>query len=144
MAASRPDGDALRTRNGHRNGVMAVSFNPDGRQLISVSDDQTITRWDAETGTELRSLNVNDFEDPSAWFSPDGGRLASAGGEVGLWDAKEGRKLHALIGHAAAITRVSYRPDRRGRSPAGVEMMMLPMARGCDSSPTVPSEMEPL
>jgi WD40 repeat protein len=33
---------------GHSNGVFSVAFSPDGKQIVSSSDDKTIQVWDAE------------------------------------------------------------------------------------------------
>lgn len=46
-------------------------------------------------------------------FSPDGNRLASAGGDktVKVWDASSGTELLSLQGHAKLVQRVAFSPD---------------------------------
>jgi WD40 repeat protein len=46
-------------------------------------------------------------------FSPDGGRLASAGFDntVRLWDAASGKQLAVLDGHTGQVTCVAFSPD---------------------------------
>ena len=40
---------------GHTMSVTSVAFSPDGKCIVSGSDDETIRLWDAETGTLLRN-----------------------------------------------------------------------------------------
>jgi WD40 repeat protein len=39
--------------NGHSDWVNSVAFSPDGTQIISGSDDNTVWLWDATTGEQL-------------------------------------------------------------------------------------------
>ena len=41
---------------GHTSLVKKVLFTPDGRELISVSDDNTIRFWDVASGEPIRAL----------------------------------------------------------------------------------------
>lgn len=41
---------------GHSDGVMAISFSPDGMQVVSGSDDETLRVSDAAAGVQLRIL----------------------------------------------------------------------------------------
>jgi len=43
----------LQTLEGHTEGVTSVAFSPDGKQIVSGSDDRTVRRWDAATGQQL-------------------------------------------------------------------------------------------
>src|SRR6516225_1267941 len=41
---------------GHRDGVAAVSWSPDGKWLATASDDGTVKLWEAASGREGRTL----------------------------------------------------------------------------------------
>ncbi|KAF7346897.1 NACHT-domain-containing protein [Mycena venus] len=42
------------TDQGHTHWVTSVAFSPDGKQIVSGSNDNTVRIWDAETGAALR------------------------------------------------------------------------------------------
>ena len=68
---------------------MSVNFSPDGRRIVTGSQDQTAKVWDAGTGKELLT-----FKDQKEWilsaaFSPDGQRIATGSGDrtAKVWEA---------------------------------------------------------
>jgi WD40 repeat protein len=79
----------LQTLEGHREGVQAVTFSPDGQTLASASDDRTIRLWDTATGIENQILEGHRYAIQAVTFSPDGQTLASVSGDQTIFINKE-------------------------------------------------------
>ena len=45
-----------RTLKGHTGAVWSVAFSPDGKRIVSGSEDKTLKVWDATTGQEMLTL----------------------------------------------------------------------------------------
>ena len=63
----------------HGDGVIAVSFSPNGKYLASCSFDQTVRVWDTQTGDLIDILLEHKGPLHNVTFSPDGRHVASAG-----------------------------------------------------------------
>ena len=75
------------------NNVVGLSFNPNGTQLATSSDDYKIRVWGVMSGKLLKTLPDTDIIN-EVDFSPDGARLASTGykdGTVKIWNLKTGQ-----------------------------------------------------
>ena len=75
---------------GHTSGVNSVAFSPDGRSIVSGSDDRSVRLWNAETRQPIgQPLQGHTGSVLSVAFSPDGRRIVSGSSDrsVQLWDS---------------------------------------------------------
>lgn len=95
--------------------VLAVTYSPDGRFVLTGNWDHTARLWEVASGQELRRFEGHTEMVESVAFTPDGRRVltGSADGSARLWDLASGRELGRFAGHLAPITAVSMSPDGR-------------------------------
>lgn len=104
-------GKLLHTLTGHRSLVTDAEFSPDGREVVTVSDDNTGRIWSARSGHLLRVLVGHSFPVNTGSFSPDGHWVVTASQfTAGLWNAGTGQLLSYLVGHTAKLTGASFSP----------------------------------
>ncbi len=101
---------------GRTGGVLSLAFSPDGETVAAGAWDRRVTLWNATTGEVERTLEHDSYV-WSVAFSPDGLKLASAGGkwdglpEVRLWNVKTGALERSFAGHRSGVTGVAFSPD---------------------------------
>ena len=61
--------------------VQYASFSPDGRYLVTASNDHTARVWEVATGEAVTPSLRHNFLVTSAFFSPDGHRVVTASGD---------------------------------------------------------------
>jgi WD40 repeat protein/tRNA A-37 threonylcarbamoyl transferase component Bud32 len=73
---------------GHTKAITCAAISPDGRRVLTGSDDRTVRVWDAASGGLLVVLRGHDEDVRAVAFSSDGRRAVTVCAEsVRLWDA---------------------------------------------------------
>ena len=72
----------------HEGIVNTSSFSPDGRRIVTGSQDRTARVWDAESGKPLGEAMRHENAVPAASFSPDGRRIVTGSQDrtARVWD----------------------------------------------------------
>ncbi|MEH1934504.1 MAG: caspase family protein [Nostoc sp.] len=94
---------------GHSAEVLSVSFSPDGKTIVSASNDKTAILWGRD-GRKLRTLTGHTGTVRSVSFSPDGKMIATASFDhtVKLWKTSDGTLIRTLNGHTAEVLSLSW------------------------------------
>ena len=74
--------------------LETASFSPDGKRIVTASEDKTARVWDAASGKPIgEPLKGHEACGDSAAFSPDGKRIVTASDDktARVWDADERR-----------------------------------------------------
>ncbi len=129
FAAAKPAADGplpMLDTGGHMAMINRIAFTPDGRQLVSASDDKTIRVWDLASGKTVRTIRgesaLGDAGKVYAMaLSPDGKWLAAGGylhetdyplrHAIRLYEFGSGKLVALLKGHTNVVMGLTFSPD---------------------------------
>jgi len=97
----------------HSHCVTCVAISPDGKTVLSASDDKTVKWWDLETGKEIQTLKGHSDYVKSIVFSPDGQTMASGSNDrtIRWWNLESGQEIQTFSGHDGAVNCIRFSPD---------------------------------
>ena len=127
-------GELIATFPGHLNGIVALSFSPDGSTLASGSTDGTIKFWNAKTG-ELLPISITEH---TKWikavsFSEDNSALVSVAfnGIIDFWDLNTSQKTGSQNAvHGDLLRGSTLSPDGSKLASVGAKATMFFEAGG--------------
>jgi WD40 repeat protein len=106
----------------HTGHVHCVSFSPNGKMILTASEDGDAKVWDAETRKYGVNYHINKLLYKleghigpvfSASFSQNGKMIVTASGDstAKVWDAISGQLLQTLHGHSAGVLSAFFSSD---------------------------------
>jgi len=121
---SRQRSRTQRVLEGHTGSVTSVAVSPDGKHIITGSEDETVRVWELASGRALSVIRGHAGVVTSVAVTPDGTRLVTGSGlragpiigttkdySVRVWDLLTGRELNVFKGHEDAVSIVAVTPD---------------------------------
>jgi len=97
----------------HGSRVSGLAFRPDGRQLASVSFDDSAALWSIPEGELEHRLEGHTGGVCAVTYSPVAPIVATASADdtIRLWDSGSGELVRVLRGHSANVMCVAFCPD---------------------------------
>jgi WD40 repeat protein len=113
------DGHCMHTMRGHTGNVLSLAWSADGSRLVSSSVDGTLREWCAQSGVELRAINLDVRSDSVAmdkrgriWAGDDRGRIALIVDGVTTYSAAHRAGIKKIVLDTVRQVLVSLSYDR--------------------------------
>jgi len=114
--ATRESPALVRNLEGHTAYVTACVVTPDGRHVVSASEDQTLKVWELRSGRAVAKLvGHTDRVVTACAVTPDERHVVSASTDrtLKIWDLMSGRVVATLEGHNHSVTACTVIADGR-------------------------------
>ncbi|MET7479080.1 WD40 repeat domain-containing protein [Streptomyces sp. NPDC005648] len=98
---------------GHRAGVRAIAWSPDGTWIVTGSLDGTARIWNAATGAPAAVLTGHTSGVVGVHWSPDSRHVATASRDrtARVWEALSGQAVAVLTAFGDTVREVAWSPD---------------------------------
>jgi WD40 repeat protein len=97
----------------HDQAVNTINFSPDGKTLVTASDDDAAQIWEVTNGQPMTPPLRHAAAVTSARYSPDGSKIvtASVDNTARVWAVATGQPLSPPLEHSGAVTDAAFSPD---------------------------------
>ena len=104
-------------KDGHTDLVQRVIWHPEGGEVLTCSQDQTIRRWRSSSGKLLHTYRGHTDYVLGIAFNPKGDVFVSSSHDklVKIWNYKSGICLHTLKGHRDIVYGCAFIPSGNGQ-----------------------------
>ncbi|MFM6776063.1 MAG: WD40 repeat domain-containing protein [Dolichospermum sp.] len=108
-----PGSPLIRTLEGHTCSVITIAVTPDGKTVISGSDDKTNKILDRVTGTEKVTFEGHSDSVKAIALTPDGKTVISGSSDntIKTWDLVTGEKKITVEGQRWWVNAIAVTPD---------------------------------
>ncbi|WP_413172209.1 protein kinase domain-containing protein [Anabaena azotica] len=106
-------GQQISALNGHTKKVNVVAISPNGKTLVSGSDDYTIKVWNLSTKKLIHTLSSHTDVVHAVAISKDGKTLVSASDDktIKVWNLGTGKLIRTLKGHSYWVRSLAISPN---------------------------------
>jgi signal transduction histidine kinase/WD40 repeat protein/streptogramin lyase/GTPase SAR1 family protein len=96
----------------HNSAVKSIAVSPDGKYILSGSEDNTAKLWETATGKEIRTFKGHRSWVCGVCFSPDGKFVLTGSYDhtLKLWKTAADKAIHTFTGHSHWVTGVCFSP----------------------------------
>jgi len=116
-------GSEKETLLGHRGGVTALVFSPDGEWILSGGRNKALTLWGVEYGEPIREFFGHKEEIKSVIFSPNKEMIGSSSADktIKIWSTRTGKNLLTFKPHKKEVLAVAFSPDGQSILSGGLD-----------------------